>query len=160
LAIKDETGSVTVATYDAPLSTLGLDGAALTVVASGFLDPLANSNGANFGLWVALTSGGNLVELPKFLNVKETLINKESVQAYPNPASSLVSVEYSLMENADLTIELYDILGQKVFESQQFGTSGELNKYTIDVTGMNEGIYFLSLNAGTSRVTKKIQVVN
>ncbi len=160
LAIKDETGSVTVATYDAPLSTLGLDGAALTVVASGFLDPLVNSNGANFGLWVALTSGGNLVELPKFLNVKETLINKESVQAYPNPASSLVSVEYSLMENADLTIELYDILGQKVFESQQFGTSGELNKYTIDVTGMNEGIYFLSLNAGTSRVTKKIQVVN
>ncbi len=160
LAIKDETGSVTVATYDAPLSTLNLDGAALTVVASGFLDPLVNSNGANFGLWVALASGGNLVELPKFLNVKENLIDKESVQAYPNPAATQVSIEYNLFENADLTIELYDILGQKVYESQQFGTSGKLNKYTIDVTGMNEGIYFLSLNAGASRITKKIQVVN
>ena len=160
LAIKDETGSVTVATYDAPLSTLGLDGAALTVVASGFLDPLVNSNGPNFGLWVALASGGNLVELPKFLNVKENLIDKESVQAYPNPAATQVSIEYSLIESADLTIELFDILGQKVFESQQFETSGKLNKYTIDVTGMNEGIYFLSLNAGDSRVTKKIQVVN
>ncbi|MDZ7614476.1 MAG: T9SS type A sorting domain-containing protein [Flavobacteriaceae bacterium] len=159
LAIKDETGSVTVVTYDAPLLTLGLGGAALTVVASGFLDPLVNSNGANFGLWVALASGGNLVELPIFLNVNENLISQESVRAYPNPANTQV-IEYSLIENADLTIELYDILGQKVYESQQFGTSGTLNKYSIDVTGMNEGIYFLSLNAGASRITKKIQVVN
>jgi hypothetical protein len=160
LAIKDETGSVTVATYDAPLSTLGLDGAALTVVASGFLDPLVNSNGANFGLWVALASGGNLVELPKFLNVKETLIDKESVQAYPNPAVSQINVEYSLLENTDINIEMYDLLGQKVFENQQNGISGKLNKHTIDVSGMKEGLYFLSLNAGSSRITKKIQVVN
>jgi hypothetical protein len=160
LAIKDETGSVTVVTYDAPLSTLGLGGAALTIVASGFLDPSVNSNGENFGLWVALASGGNLVELPIFLNVNENLISQESVQAYPNPVSSQINVEYSLLENIDLTIEMYDILGQKVYENQQFGTSGKLNTYSIDVTGMNEGIYFLSLNAGASRVTKKIQVVN
>jgi hypothetical protein len=160
LAIKDETGSVTVATYEAPLSALNLGGAALTVVASGFLNPDVNSNGANFGLWVALASGGNLVELPKYLNVKETLIDKESVQVYPNPAAIQISIEYSLIENADLAIELFDILGQKVFESQQFGTSGKLNKYTIDVTGMKEGIYFLSLNADASRITKKIQVVD
>jgi hypothetical protein len=160
LAIKDETGSVTVATYDAPLSTLGLGGAALTIVASGFLDPSVNNNGANFGLWVALASGGNLVELPIFLNVNETLISQESVQAYPNPAASQINVEYSLLENTDLTIEMYDLLGQKVFENQQNGISGKLNKHTIDVSGMKEGLYFLSLNAGSSRITKKIQVVN
>jgi hypothetical protein len=160
LAIKDEIGSVTVATYDAPLSTLGLGGAALTVVASGFLNPANNSNGANFGLWVALSSGGNLVELPIYLNVNEFVINKESVQAYPNPASSLVNIEYSLLENTDLTIEMYDLLGQKVFENQQTGTSGKLNKHTIDVSNMKEGLYLLSLNTGSSRITKKIQVVN
>lgn len=57
-------GSTVVASYDAPLSTLGLDNAAIVVVASGFLDPTVNSNGAAFGLWVALPSGGALVELP------------------------------------------------------------------------------------------------
>ncbi|MDZ7775060.1 MAG: DUF4397 domain-containing protein [Bacteroidales bacterium] len=54
----------TFATYEAPLSSLSLDGAAITVVASGFLNPENNSNGAEFGLWVALASGGELVELP------------------------------------------------------------------------------------------------
>jgi len=64
LQIRDETGTVTVATYQAPLATLGLNGKALTVVASGFLDPANNSNGAAFGLWVALPTGGSLVQLP------------------------------------------------------------------------------------------------
>ncbi|WP_222845222.1 hypothetical protein, partial [Flavobacterium piscinae] len=52
LDVRDETGTVTVASYQAPLQTLGLDGAAITVVASGFLDPSQNSNGPAFGLWV------------------------------------------------------------------------------------------------------------
>jgi hypothetical protein len=66
LEIRDETGMNTVAAYQAPLETLGLEGAALTVVASGFLNPANNSNGQAFGLWVALAAGGALVELPVY----------------------------------------------------------------------------------------------
>ncbi|KAF0197906.1 MAG: hypothetical protein FD166_1806 [Bacteroidetes bacterium] len=66
LAIRDETGTVTVAMYQAPLETLGLNGAAMAVVASGFLNPVANNNGPAFGLFVALPAGGALVELPVF----------------------------------------------------------------------------------------------
>jgi len=66
LEIQDETGMNTVAAYEAPLATLGLDGAAISVVASGFLTPANNSNGPSFGLWVALATGGNLVELPVY----------------------------------------------------------------------------------------------
>jgi len=58
----DNSGLVT--TYSAPLATLGTSDLALTVVASGFLDPAANQNGAAFGLWAALPTGGALVELP------------------------------------------------------------------------------------------------
>ncbi len=66
LEVRDETGENTVAAYQAPLATLGLEGAALTVVASGFLNPDNNSMGEAFGLWVALASGGDLVELPVY----------------------------------------------------------------------------------------------
>ncbi|WP_141508811.1 DUF4397 domain-containing protein, partial [Candidatus Chloroploca asiatica] len=55
---------VTVATYAAPLQTLGLEGAAITVLASGFLNPANNSDGPAFGLYVALASGGDLIALP------------------------------------------------------------------------------------------------
>ncbi|MDD2986188.1 DUF4397 domain-containing protein, partial [Flavobacterium sp.] len=64
LDIRDASGTVTVASYQAPLATLGLDGAALMVLASGFLDPSLNSNGPAFGLWVALPTGGELIPLP------------------------------------------------------------------------------------------------
>ncbi len=66
LEVRDETAENVVAAYQAPLSTLGLNGAAISVIASGFLNPANNSNGPAFGLWVALASGGNLVELPMF----------------------------------------------------------------------------------------------
>ena len=64
LEVRDATGAVTVAAYSAPLSTLSLDGNALIVVASGFLNPANNNNGADFGLFVALPSGGALIPLP------------------------------------------------------------------------------------------------
>ncbi|MCB0783137.1 MAG: DUF4397 domain-containing protein, partial [Flavobacteriales bacterium] len=62
--VRTSDNSTIVAAYGAPLATLGLQDAALVVVASGFLDPTQNSNGPAFGLWAALPSGGPLVELP------------------------------------------------------------------------------------------------
>ncbi len=59
LEVRDETGAVTVAAYEAPLATLGLEGGAAVAVASGFLDPSVNSDGPAFGIWVALPSRSN-----------------------------------------------------------------------------------------------------
>ena len=64
LQIRDEFSENVVAEYSAPLQTLNLGGAALTVVASGFLNPTVNSNGPAFGLYVALPAGGALIPLP------------------------------------------------------------------------------------------------
>ena len=75
LDIRDESGMVTVATFSAPLATLNLMGMSAVVVASGFLDPSNNSNGASFGLYVALPAGGDLVALPAGKNSNNTISN-------------------------------------------------------------------------------------
>jgi hypothetical protein len=62
LAVQTADNAVTVATYLAPLE--GLEGEAITVLASGFLTPANNGDGPAFGLWVALADGGALIELP------------------------------------------------------------------------------------------------
>ncbi|WP_019038020.1 GEVED domain-containing protein [Psychroflexus tropicus] len=64
LDVTTADNSAVVESYLALLATFGLEDAAVTVFASGFLDPAANQNGPAFGLWVSLASGGPLVELP------------------------------------------------------------------------------------------------
>ncbi|MCH2233697.1 MAG: DUF4397 domain-containing protein [Crocinitomicaceae bacterium] len=59
------TGGDVVKSYQAPLATLGLADSAIVVLASGFLDPSVNDDGEEFGLWVALPEGGDLIELPE-----------------------------------------------------------------------------------------------
>ena len=87
-----------VATYAANLATLGTADLALTLVASGFLDPAANQNGAAFGLWVALPSGGALVELPVV----------EPATAAPDPTAAASDV-ISLFSGAytDVTVDTF-----------------------------------------------------
>ena len=81
LEVRDETGTVTVASYQAPLESLGLQGAALTVLASGFLNPANNSNGEPFGLYVALASGGDLVMLPTYTPTARVQVIHNSADA-------------------------------------------------------------------------------
>ncbi|MAN59282.1 MAG: hypothetical protein CMC08_05545, partial [Flavobacteriaceae bacterium] len=94
IAVTDETGSVTVASYDLPLETLGLDGAAVTAVASGFLDPSSNSDGPAFGIWVATAAGGPLVQLPTATAQVQVIHNSpdalaEEVDVYVDGALAL-----------------------------------------------------------------------
>ncbi|WP_156900377.1 DUF4397 domain-containing protein, partial [Flavobacterium filum] len=89
LAIRDASGTNTVATYSAPLADLFLNFDAVTVVASGFLDPSQNSDGPGFGLWVAKASGGPLLELPLFHNPTARL---QVIHNSPDLAASTVDV--------------------------------------------------------------------
>ena len=98
LQVRAAGASSAVAAFDAPLATLGLQGAALTVVASGFLDPSANSNGPAFGLFAAPATGGAMVALPA---------SKSRLQAIHNSAdAAAASVDVYL--NGDLLIDDFD----------------------------------------------------
>ncbi len=160
LTIKDETGAVTVAVFEAPLSSLGLDGAALVTVASGFLFPNNNSNGPAFGLWVALPAGGDLVELPVVTSVRENSILDESVMVYPNPSTDKINLNFSLSEDSDVNIYVFDMTGS-IVKSTSYGFASKANhNATISVNDMTSGLYFVSIQANNSIITRKIQVVN
>ena len=85
---------------------------ALTVVASGFFDPSMNSNGAAFGLHVALAAGGTLVELPVFVSVKDPAL-EQAMTVFPNPASDQIRVALANDVRAD-EMQLVDLQGRVI----------------------------------------------
>ena len=131
-----------VAAYQAPLASLGLAGNAITVLASGFLDPSMNSNGAAFGLYVALPSGGDLVPLPITTGVSENgSIRVSSI--FPNPTLDAVQLQLDVLEAGRTAITVVDAQGREV-RSLEPGILGVgSNRYVIDLQDLDAGTYWL-----------------
>ena len=76
-----------------------------------------------------------------------------SFTVYPNPAGNELSVSgYQLWEIN--SIEIYDMLGQKVFSRKPEARSQK--QITIDVSALSNGIYFVQLRNNQQTITRKI----
>jgi len=147
LAITDMTGMTTVATYDAPLSTLGLDGAAIVVVASGFLDPSVNSDGPAFGLWVALPAGGEMVELPIAVGLQE--LQSLDAAIFPNPTSDIITIDFP--EQLNGTIDIMSVDG-RILMSEVVNNV----RVQLDLSELATGTYFMVATTDNKKSIKKI----
>ena len=160
LNITDETGSTVVATFNAPLTDLGLEGQAMTVIASGFFDPANNNNGPAFSLFAVLPSGGPFLQLGNTTGIEENIISSNSFTAYPNPVSGQLNVEFALESGSDVSYQVLNSMG-KMLRNQNLGFMTETShKIKIDLQNLPSGLYIVNVNAGKSRVASKIQVVN
>jgi hypothetical protein len=149
--VRDETGSVTVASYQAPLASLNLDGAALVAVATGFLDPSQNSDGPGFGIGVALPTGGPLVMLPELLgNLDYELSN--AIALYPSPAKEQVTLSNSSSIKLEAAM-IYDLKGKLV---SQINLQDMQDERVIDVSSFATGVYVVHIKGEQSSVVKRM----
>lgn len=158
LTIQDETGAVDVATFQAPLSTLMLDGAAITVLASGFLDPTANENGAIFGLWVSLGTGGGLIPLSNVTGIDDVEVIS-SAGLYPNPANDNATLSFELTEGTNMYIDVINSVGQSVYNTDLGQLNGGNHIFNVPASEMVPGFYFVNLTTDTGVVSTKMQVL-
>jgi hypothetical protein len=76
----------------------------------------------------------------------------ESIQ--PNPAQSSVRVSISKAGLTPVTVELYDLLGTQIMSASESGTD-----FTLDLTPVAAGSYYLRLSSGGETETRKIEVM-
>ncbi len=149
LNVTDATGTVVVATYAAPLQTLALQGQALTVLASGFLNPANNSNGPAFGLWVALASGGDLIPLP-LVPLSTEIFSASTFSIYPNPASNELNVSIPFTFNT-ISGKVLDMSGRAILNLPTV-----VNK--IDTSSLSNGMYVLDIKIDNKSYQQKFVV--
>lgn len=95
------------------------------------------------GLWASpVVEGTASVEENAFEN---------AVSVYPNPANSQITI--SLQDPINAEIRIFDISGKLLmFEANAFIA----NKYTMDVSTLNPGVYFVRLNTEAGTAVKKL----
>jgi hypothetical protein len=75
----------------------------------------------------------------------------------PNPAGHEVIVQIlDMKEASEVVVELYNSLGQQVLR-KDMGTTDYLNE-RLDLSGLGNGLYIVSVKAGSERFEKKLIV--
>lgn len=75
----------------------------------------------------------------------------ESTVVYPNPAKEFITVSADVESG---TIRILNLLGQ---EMGVYNINSNLT--SIDVSNYGEGIYFVSIESGVLKITKKIKIL-
>lgn len=77
-------------------------------------------------------------------------------QNYPNPFNPSTTIFFSLPEKANVTLEIFNLLGQKIttLADQEF-PAGK-HEMTWDASSAPSGIYFYRISAGAESITRKM----
>ena len=68
-------------------------------------------------------------------------------QNYPNPFNPSTSIRFSLPVDAQVTIGVYNLVGEKVAEIASGNLSAGSHNVTFDASKLTSGIYFYRLDA-------------
>jgi len=84
------------------------------------------------------------------LNVSEKVSDNNRVLIYPNPFKNQFTINYELENNTAL-LEVFNVMGKKI----QSKTITQ-NATIVDLSIQPKGFYFVTINDGTNRISKKI----
>jgi len=80
-------------------------------------------------------------------------------QNYPNPFNNSSLISFSLQDNQNVKIELFDESGQLVKNIMEGNLSQGDYQFEVNSFGLMPGIYYYRLNTGSSQETKKMIII-
>ena len=92
----------------------------------------------------------------------EELNNNITFGLYPNPVrkSENLKADFNLINASNVTIELYDLLGNKVKEiANDYYTSGE-HKTDVNISDLDAGMYVYTIKAGNAFSSRKVTIID
>jgi hypothetical protein len=107
--------------------------------------------------WTAISSYG-------ITDVEETYSNTipssfSLSQNYPNPFNPSTKIVYTVSEATDVTLSIYNILGQQVAQLVNGFKNVGSYEVTFDAADLTSGLYIYKLDAGSTSITKKMTLL-
>ncbi len=75
------------------------------------------------------------------------LVETNNFQLYPNPTSDVLTLEYMLSQNSEVSIALHDIQGRQValLQSEKQGTGNQQVVFNLKDYNLSNGVYFIKM---------------
>jgi hypothetical protein len=104
----------------------------------------------HFYTTITIVSAGN----------EPTIVNEFNLeQNYPNPFNPSTQINYALAERSNVTLKVYDVLGNEV--AVLVNSNQEAGSYDVDFDAANlaSGMYIYTLNTGNFTSSKKMMLL-
>ncbi|MDA1126433.1 MAG: PKD domain-containing protein, partial [Bacteroidetes bacterium] len=80
-------------------------------------------------------------------------------QNYPNPFNPSTLIQYSIAEPGNVTLEVYNMLGQKVAQLVNGTQNAGAHTVQFDASALSSGVYIYQLKAGNYLETRKMMLI-
>jgi hypothetical protein len=84
--------------------------------------------------------------------------NIRSFVMYPNPANTHVTIDFVVERSAEVTINIIDITGRVVKQVATENFANGSNSVDVDVTGLNNGFYFVNIESLKGSKTSRLLI--
>ena len=90
--------------------------------------------------WGSLVTGveSNINEIPSSYSLENN---------YPNPFNPSTTIKFGIPQQSKVTLSVFNILGQKVFELTEQSLSAGSHSYNFDASMLSSGVYIYNINA-------------
>ncbi|MGA1465153.1 MAG: T9SS type A sorting domain-containing protein, partial [Balneolaceae bacterium] len=149
-----------LASYEVDATNLA--GGTAFITASGFINPAANQDGEGFAVLAVFADGSTTLLESVTSSIEdgnEFPTAYTLSQNYPNPFNPSTTIQYSLPEVAEVMLEVYNMLGQKVASLVEARQSAGTYTIEFDGSGLASGTYMYRMQAGDFVQTRKFALI-
>lgn len=118
-----------------------------------FLDTIGDIDSAYYRIKQLDFNGMESISQSKFLNCSITHAGLTEIR--PNPADQIADVYFTMPGEIPITLELYDLLGNRIFSENSIGREGR-NSRRIDISYLNKGIYLVIVSFNNESFVSKL----
>jgi len=89
----------------------------------------------------------------------KTLFEQDSLTLYPNPAKDYLRIELQTENSAMPSIRIIDLTGKVILKFERsFSKEHELHKAELNISKLDQGIYFVKVIQGENTYSQKLLV--
>lgn len=118
--------------------------------------------GHSWGLWRATTDDILKFLFPQGMAPQTSITQQQqraaNISAYPNPAQNILTISLTHQYSGKYSLQLFDITGVKQFEDNGVMITTGTYHWELDISNLNEGIYFIRILSGKEQFTLQVVI--